>query len=63
MKRRLYRFIYRLAEKFHIEKLTMWAYIKWLNTYANEPLGFWNFAGDFIGCDFSSEIKGEEENG
>ena len=55
MKRRLYRLIHSFARRIGIERLSSWSYMKWLNTYADEPFGFWTFAEDYIGCKFDKD--------
>lgn len=38
-----------------MERLAAWSYLKWMHTYADEPFGFWHFAGDYIGMKFSDK--------
>ena len=47
--------IYRLSNWLKFERLGKWSYMKWLNTYADEPFGFWLFAADFLDCEFTDD--------
>lgn len=55
LKRFIFKNIHKISLYFKIKRLSEWSYIKWLNTYADDPIGFWIFAGDYLDCKFSKD--------
>ena len=53
MRRFIFKSIHKFAVLFKLKRLGEWSYLKWLNTYAGEPLGFWLFAADYLDCEFT----------
>ena len=51
MSRFVFRSIHKFAVRFKLKRLEEWSYLKWLNTYLGESLGFWRFAEDYFKCD------------
>ena len=51
MSRFIFKSIHKFAVRFKLKRLEEWSYLKWLNTYSGELLGFWKFAEDFLNCD------------
>lgn len=47
----IFKSIHKFAVLFKLKRLEEWSYMKWLNTYSCEPLGFWKFAEDYLNCD------------
>ena len=51
MSRFIFKSIHKFAVRFKLKRIEEWSYLKWLNTYSGELLGFWKFAEDFLNCD------------
>ena len=53
----IFKSIHKFAVRFKLKRLKKWSYLKWLNTYSDDPIGFWRFAGDYIECGFTVDEK------